>query len=172
MLYSNFPLAIYFTHGSVHTSVLHFNSHHLPLMSTSLFFTSTSYCCLKRDPPVPFSGFHIYALIYDICFSFSVWLHSVWQTLGPSTSLQMAQCHFFLWLSNIPLYICMCLLHWVASWMTPGFPQVHTTDVNLSQIVLYSLPSHSLDLGDWFSPFFVLTLSSTGSFLFPYLPIF
>ena len=37
---------------------------------------------------------------------FSFWLHSVWQTLGPSTSLQITQFHSFLWLSNIPLYIC------------------------------------------------------------------
>ena len=28
------------------------------------------------------------------------------QSLGPSKSLQMAQFHSFLWLSNIPLYIC------------------------------------------------------------------
>ena len=37
---------------------------------------------------------------------FSFWLHSVWQSLGPSMSLQMTQFHSFLWLSNIPLYIC------------------------------------------------------------------
>ena len=50
--------------------------------------------------------FHIYALIYDICFSLSDLLHSVWQYLGPSTSLQMTQFRSFLWLSNITLYIC------------------------------------------------------------------
>ena len=49
--------------------------------------------------------FLICALINDICFSFSDLLHSVWQSLGPSTSLQMTQFHSFLWLSNIPLYI-------------------------------------------------------------------
>ena len=53
-----------------------------------------------------FFRFHIYALAYSICFSLSDLLHSVWQTLGPSTSLQITQFHFFLWLSNIPLYIC------------------------------------------------------------------
>ena len=53
-----------------------------------------------------FSRFHIYALIYDICFSLSDLLHSVGQSLGPSTSLQMTQFRSFLWLSNIPLYIC------------------------------------------------------------------
>ena len=39
------------------------------------------------------SSFYIYALIYDICFSFSDLLHSVWQPLGPSVSPQMAQFH-------------------------------------------------------------------------------
>ena len=50
-----------------------------------------------------FSRFHIHALIYDICFSFSDLLHSVWQTPGPSLSLWMTQSHSFLWLSNSPL---------------------------------------------------------------------
>ena len=40
------------------------------------------------------------------CFSLSDLLHSVWQTLGQSTSLQITQFRSFLWLSNIPLYIC------------------------------------------------------------------
>ena len=44
-------------------------------------------------------------LAYSICFSLSDLLHSVWQTLGPSSSLQITQFRFFLWLSNIPLYI-------------------------------------------------------------------
>ena len=50
--------------------------------------------------------FHIYVLAYGIRFSLSDLLHSVWQTLGPSTSLQIPQFRFFLWLSNIPLYTC------------------------------------------------------------------
>ena len=53
-----------------------------------------------------FFRFHIYVLAYSICFSLSDFLHSVWQCLGPSTSLQITQFRFFLWLSNIPLYIC------------------------------------------------------------------
>ena len=43
-------------------------------------------------------------LIYSICFSLSDLLHPVWQSLGPTTSLQMAQFCSFLWLSNIPLF--------------------------------------------------------------------
>ena len=39
-------------------------------------------------------------------FSLSDLLHSVGQTLGPSTSLQITQFRFFLWLSNFSLYIC------------------------------------------------------------------
>ena len=53
-----------------------------------------------------FFRFHIYVLVYSICFSLTDLLHSVWHSLHPSTSLQITQFHFFLWLSNIPLYIC------------------------------------------------------------------
>ena len=49
--------------------------------------------------------FHIYVLACGICFSISDLFHSVWQTLGPSTSLQITQLHSFSWLSNIPLCI-------------------------------------------------------------------
>ena len=44
-----------------------------------------------------FSKFHIHELIYEICFSFSDLLHSVWQTPGPSTSLQMTQFLFLVY---------------------------------------------------------------------------
>ena len=62
--------------------------------------------CLKLVHLYHFSKFHIYALIYDISFSLSDLLHSIWQTLDPPTSLQMTQFRSFLWLRNIPLYIC------------------------------------------------------------------
>ena len=48
-----------------------------------------------------FSRFHIYVLTYHTGFSLSI---SLLKTLGSSTSLQLAQICFFLWLSNIPLY--------------------------------------------------------------------
>ena len=86
--------------------------HHLllhlpPLVSIRLFSTSVSlFLPCKPVQLYHFSRFHIYALIYDICFSLSDLLHSVWQSLGPSTSLQMTQFRSFLWLSNTPLYIC------------------------------------------------------------------
>ena len=72
----------------------HHHHHHPlplpPLVSIRLFSTSVSQ--LLPCKPVHlyhFSRFHIYALIYNICFSLSDLLHSVWQTLDPSTSLQM-----------------------------------------------------------------------------------
>ena len=65
----------------------------LPLGSSEPFFFSLR--------------FHIYVLAYGICFSLSDLIHSAWQSLGPSSSLQITQFHFFLWLSNIPLYICV-----------------------------------------------------------------
>ena len=57
-----------------------------------------------------FSRFHKCALIYGICFSLSNLFHSVWQTLGASTFLQMTQFHYFLWLSNTPLNTCITSL--------------------------------------------------------------
>ena len=38
-------------------------------------------------------------------FSLSHLLHSVWQTLDSTTSLQMVQFHSFLWLSNTPVFL-------------------------------------------------------------------
>ena len=77
------------------------------LVSISLFSTSVSlFIPCKPVHLYHFSRFHIHALIYDICFSISDLLHSVWQSIGPSTYLQMTQFRSFLYLSNIPLYIC------------------------------------------------------------------
>ena len=53
---------------------------------------------------------HIYVLAYGICFSLSDLLHSVGQTLAPFTSLQITQVRFFIWPSNIPLYICVFVI--------------------------------------------------------------
>ena len=114
MLCSCFPLAIYFTVGSIYMS--------MPLSHFVPAYPSPSPCPqvhslvglrLYSHPAPRFFitifflfRFHIYVLAYGICFSLSDLLHSVWQTLGPSTSLQITQFRFFLWLSNIPLYIC------------------------------------------------------------------
>ena len=108
-----FPLAIYFTFGSVYMSML--LSHFVPAYpSHSPCPQVHSLCLCLYSRPAPrffrtiffFFRFHIYVLAYSICFSLSDLLHSVWQTLDPSTSLQITQFHFFLWLSNIRLYTC------------------------------------------------------------------
>ena len=125
-LYCRFLLVINFIHISVYMSIpiAHFSTppsppHHgfPPLVSIHLFSTSVSQLLLcKPVHRYHISRFHIHALIYDICFSLSDLLHSVWQSLDPSMSQQMTQFHSFLWLSNIPLYICtasslsICLL--------------------------------------------------------------
>ena len=82
-----------------------------PPLSPLCVHTFVLYICVSISTCKPihlyhFSRFHIYTLIYDICFSLSDLFHPVWQSLGPSTSLQMTQFHSILWLSNIPLCIC------------------------------------------------------------------
>ena len=101
----------------IHPTTITTPRHFPPLVSIHLFSTSVfQFLPWKPVHLYHFSRFHIYALIYDVCFALSDLLHSVWQSLDPSTSLQMTQFHSFLWLSNIPLYICttsslsMCLL--------------------------------------------------------------
>ena len=96
-----------------HPSPCHFprlGSIHLSSASVSLFLPC------KPVHLYHFSRFHIYALIYNICFSLYDLLHSVWRSLDPSTSLQMTQFRSFLWLSNIPLYICTTTALFVCFW--------------------------------------------------------
>ena len=108
-----FPLPSYFTFGSVYMS--------MPISNFVPAYPSPSPCpqvhslclCLYSYPaPRFFRNFffldfiYIYILAYDICFSLSDLLHSVWQTLCLSTLLQIIQFCFFLWLRIIPLYIC------------------------------------------------------------------
>ena len=45
-------------------------------------------------------------VVYDACFSLSDLLYSVWQSLGPSTTLKMVLFCPFIWTSNVPLYTC------------------------------------------------------------------
>ena len=68
---------------------------------------------LQRGSPVPFFYFHIWVNKRYLFLSF--WLHSVWHSLGLSTSPQTlfmkAHFHSFLWLSNILLYMCATSLN-------------------------------------------------------------
>ena len=97
----------YFTFGSIHMSMLLSLCPSFPLplhVLKSILYVYVFIPVLPLHSSVPFFfRFHIYALAYGICFSLSDLLHSVWQTLGPSTSLQITQFRFFLWTSNIPV---------------------------------------------------------------------
>ena len=99
-----FPLTICFTRSSVYKSMLLSVCPTLsfPTMSTVCFFTSASPFLPCKQ--VHQYRFHIYVTIQY--FSLSDLLHSMCQTLGSSTSLQMTQFCSFLWLSNIPSYAC------------------------------------------------------------------
>ena len=109
-----FPLATYFTFGSIckYMPLSHFvpaypsPSPCTQVHSLHLHLYSCPFLRFFRTNFFFFFRFHIYVLAYGICFSLSDLLHSVWKTLGPFTSLQITQFHFFLWLSNIPLHIC------------------------------------------------------------------
>ena len=81
------------------------------------FTTSSlkSLFCPRIPPRTPYN-FHPHASLGSsglwqclklcFCLSLSDLLHSVWSSQSPSMLLQMAFFHSFLWLSNIPLYIC------------------------------------------------------------------
>ena len=109
VLYSSILLAMYFTHGRVYMSML--PSQFIPptpstSVSTSPFSLYLYSCPANRSISMIFLG-SIYMYQY-ICFSSSDLLHTVWQALDSSISLQMTQFHFlsFPIMANIPLYIC------------------------------------------------------------------
>ena len=55
--------------------------------------------------------------MYDICFSLSDLLHSVWHSLGPSTSLQMTQFRSFLcWVIFHCIYVPHLLYPFICQW--------------------------------------------------------
>ena len=74
------------------------------LVTASLCSTSVSlllfciyvclFVCIFQIP-------HVSGITWSLFFS--VWLHSVWSSPGPTMLLQMARFHSFLWLSSIPL---------------------------------------------------------------------
>ena len=84
-LYSRFPLAVYFTHGSVFMSNLisqFIPSSPPPAVFTHPFPTSAFlFLPWKLVHLYRFSRFHIHALIYDICFGTHI-LTPSWYDLG------------------------------------------------------------------------------------------
>ena len=116
-LYSRFLLVIYFIHISVYMSIpiSQFIPPPPPTLPLSPLGVHTFILYIWVSITALQTGFihttflgstYMRGNIYDICFSLSDLLHSVWRSLDPSTSLQITQFCSFLWLSNIPLYIC------------------------------------------------------------------
>ena len=93
----SFSLAMYFLHSSVYMSVpvsKFIPPSFPPLVPVHLFSTSVSLFLLCRWVHLyHFSEFYMHELIYNTWFSLPDLLHSVWQALGPPTSLQMSQFH-------------------------------------------------------------------------------
>ena len=123
-----FLLVIYFVDISIYMSVSisqlippppspHPPPHFPPLVSIRWFSTSVSlFLPCKPVHLYHFSIFHIYALTYNTCFSLSDLLHSVWQSLGPFTSLQKTQFRSFLWLIFHYIYVPYLLYPFVCRW--------------------------------------------------------
>ena len=76
---------------------------HLPICLTThlgnhqfVLYICVSITALQINSSVPFfSRFHIKVVLYEICFFFLTYF-IVWQSVGSSTSLQMALVHSFL----------------------------------------------------------------------------
>ena len=129
-----FLLVIYFIHSSVSMSIP--ISQFItpppppppPPLSALGVHTFVIYICVLFLPCklihlYHFSRFHIYVLIYNICFSLSDVCHSVWQSLDPPTSLQMTQFHsFYGWVIFHCIYVPHLLYPFVCWWAIKLFP--------------------------------------------------
>ena len=64
-------------------------SHLLPTPCPHIHSVCISIPERKQAHRCIFSRFHIYALMYNVCFPLSDLLHSIWQTWNPYTSLKI-----------------------------------------------------------------------------------
>ena len=89
------------------------------LLSIHFFLYVCLYFCLANK--IIYTIFlHSTYMLNVYFFSLSDLIHSVWQSLASHTSLQMTQFHSFLWLSNIPLYMCATFSLSILLWMLKG----------------------------------------------------
>ena len=101
---SKLPLAVYFTRGRAYASLLLSPVRPIlfPPRDHSWFSVSGSTLLpCKQVQQYHLSKVHMCVLIYDMWFSLSDLLHSIWYTLGSSTSLELTQMHSLLWLNII-----------------------------------------------------------------------
>ena len=91
-------LAVYFAYGNVYVSVLLYQfapPSPSPLCPQVCFLCLCLLCCPADEFIRTILLDHIYALVYNICFSLSDLLHSMQLVLGSSTSLELTQmCSF------------------------------------------------------------------------------
>ena len=117
VLGSSFRPALCFIHSRVYMSILlsqfvsPSSSHPMPAYQFSS--SESLFLACKQAHLYYLSRFHTYVFIYDICLSLSDLLPSVWQILGPSTSLPTTQSHSFLWLNNFYGWV---IFHWRRQW--------------------------------------------------------
>ena len=84
---------------------------------TFVLYIYLHFCFVNRFLKIHFSRFYLYALIYNICFSLSDLLHSVWQTLGPFTSLQMTYfVPLYGWVIFHCIYVLRLLYPFICGW--------------------------------------------------------
>ena len=76
----------------------------------SVLYICVSIPSLQIGSSIPFFSSLYKCLNIQSLFS-SFWLHSVWQSLGSFTSLELIHICSFLWLMIIPLYVCVCVYH-------------------------------------------------------------
>ena len=132
VLCSCFTLTIYFTFISVYMYML--VSHFIQVYPSQYPCPQGhSLCLCLYTCPTPrfirtiFFIFHIYVWAYSICFSLSDLLHSVWQNLSPSTSLQQTQFSFFYdWVIfhciYVPQHLYPFICQWTPKWLPhPGY---------------------------------------------------
>ena len=104
LCYAILQNSLYILHDSVYMTIL-LSQFILPSPSSLRVHMSTLYVCSANGFICSIFPDSIYTFICNIFF-FSFWLTSLWQTLGTCTSFQKTQFCSFLWLSNIPLYVC------------------------------------------------------------------
>ena len=144
-----------FTHGSACTSAPLFQSvppSLSPPSPTIILYIGISMPALEIGSSIPFSRSHMYALIYDMCLSLSDFLHSVRQTLGPSTSLLNLPNSPWLYLENITkiylLSIHFTFLHSGVCCLLWGNDSITTSIIFFLCVILLAYPfdvmSHKL----------------------------
>ena len=116
--YSRFPLALCFTNGSVHVSML--LSPFVPPSVPRSLFSVLQPCKQAHQDHV--SRFRIFVLIYDICSSLLTYFTLYDWLQGSSASLELTQMCSFLWLIFHCVYTPQLLYPFICRWTSRLLP--------------------------------------------------